>query len=105
MSHGLDSVRKAARERKQERFTSLLHHLKIALPRDSFSLSSVKLRQGCESGREDWPADLHVRVHRGTYRAKPLRRVFILKADGRQGPLGIAWSLLSKDDKTTAANA
>jgi RNA-directed DNA polymerase len=27
MSQGLDGVRKAARERKQERFTSLLHHL------------------------------------------------------------------------------
>ena len=27
MSQGLDGVRKAARERKQERFTALLHHL------------------------------------------------------------------------------
>src|ERR1035441_6041991 len=36
MSQGLDGVRKAAKERKQERFTSLLHHLSVDLLRDSF---------------------------------------------------------------------
>jgi hypothetical protein len=34
--------------------------------------------------------DLHSRVHRGAYRAKPSRRVFIPKADERQHPLGVA---------------
>ncbi len=34
--------------------------------------------------------DLHARVHRGAYRAKPSRRVYIPKADGQQRPLGIA---------------
>jgi RNA-directed DNA polymerase len=34
--------------------------------------------------------DLHARVHRGAYRARPSRRVFISKADGRQRPLGVA---------------
>src|SRR6266852_5714237 len=34
MSHGLDGVRQAARERKQERFTALLHHLTVDLLRD-----------------------------------------------------------------------
>src|SRR4030088_1894977 len=34
--------------------------------------------------------DLHVRVHRGTYRALPSRRVFIPKPDGRQRPIAIA---------------
>ncbi|AKF87013.1 hypothetical protein MFUL124B02_36370 [Myxococcus fulvus 124B02] len=34
--------------------------------------------------------DLHARLHRGAYRAKPSRRTYIPKADGRQRPLGIA---------------
>src|ERR1700679_2907216 len=36
MSQGLDGMRKAAREKKQERFTSLLHDVNTALLRDSF---------------------------------------------------------------------
>ncbi len=35
-------------------------------------------------------ADLHDRIHRGAYRAKPCRRSWIPKPDGRQRPLGIA---------------
>ncbi|HEX8798771.1 MAG TPA: group II intron reverse transcriptase/maturase, partial [Terriglobales bacterium] len=35
-------------------------------------------------------SDLHGRIHRAAYRAKPSRRVWIPKSDGRQGPLGIA---------------
>jgi RNA-directed DNA polymerase len=41
-------------------------------------------------GLEDRLRDLHGRIHRGAYRAKPSRRVWIPKADGRQRPLGIA---------------
>jgi len=36
LSQGLRGVRQAAKEKKQERFTSLLHHLNIGLLRDSF---------------------------------------------------------------------
>ena len=46
--------------------------------------------QEYETGLEDRLVDLHRRVHRGAYRAKPSRRVYIPKADGRQRPLGIA---------------
>ncbi len=98
MSQGLDGVRKAAKERKQERFTALLHHLNVDLLRDSFYALQRKASPGVdgvtwqeyETGLEDRLVDLHSRVHRGTYRAKPSRRVFIPKADGRQHPLGIA---------------
>jgi len=34
MSQGLDGVRKAAKENRQERFTALLHHLSIELLRE-----------------------------------------------------------------------
>ena len=46
--------------------------------------------QDYESGLEDHLQDLHTRVHRGRYRALPVRRRFIPKPDGRQRPLGIA---------------
>jgi RNA-directed DNA polymerase len=91
MSQGLDGVRKAAKERKQERFTALLHHLNIDLLRDSFYALQRKASPGVdgvtwqeyETGLEDRLVDLHSRVHRRAYRAKPSRRVFIPKADGR----------------------
>lgn len=98
MSQGLDGVRKAAREKKQERFTSLLHHLTMSLLRDSFyalkrgaspGIDGVRWQE-YESGLEDRLADLYSRVHRGTYRAQPSRRVYIPKADGLQRPLGVA---------------
>jgi RNA-directed DNA polymerase len=98
MSLGLDGVRKAAKERKQERFTALLHHLTVELLRDSFYALQRKASPGIdgvtwaeyETGLEERLVDLHSRVHRGAYRAKPSRRVYIPKADGRQRPLGIA---------------
>ena len=43
-----------------------------------------------EQGVEDRLRDLHDRVHREAYRAQPSRRVYILKDDGRQRPLGVA---------------
>jgi RNA-directed DNA polymerase len=98
MSQGLDGVRRAARQRKQERFTALLHHLSVDLLRESFYALQREASPGIdgvrwqeyEIGLEDRLIDLHSRVHRGVYRAKPSRRVFIPKADGRQRPLGVA---------------
>ncbi len=43
-----------------------------------------------KTGLEDRLIDLHGRVHRGAYRAKPSRRVYIEKADGRQRPFAVA---------------
>src|SRR6201997_2607704 len=98
MSQGLDGVRRAASVRKQERFTALLHHLNVALLRESFYALKRQASPGVdgltwqeyETGLGDRINDLHRRVHRGAYRARPSRRVYIPKADGRQRPLGIA---------------
>jgi hypothetical protein len=97
VSQGLAGVRNAARERKQEKFTALLHHLSIELRRESFYALQRHAAPGVdrviwqeyETGLEERLADLHRRVHRGTYRAHPSRRVYIPKPDGRQRPLGI----------------
>ena len=98
VSQGLRAVRQAAKERRQERFTALLHHLKVDLLRDSFYALKRQAAPGVdgvtwkeyETGLEGRLADLHSRVHGGAYRAQPSRRVYIPKADGRQRPLGIA---------------
>jgi RNA-directed DNA polymerase len=95
MSQGLRGVRQAASERKQERFTALLHHLSVRLLRDSFYALKRQASPGVdgvtwqeyEAGLEGRLIDLHSRVHRGAYQARPARRVYIPKADGRQGPL------------------
>ena len=98
VSQGLIGVRQAAKERKQERFTALLHHVSVGLLRDSFYALQRQASPGVdgvtwkeyETGLADRIADLHSRVHRGAYQAQPSRRVYIPKADGRQRPLGIA---------------
>src|SRR5262245_7099190 len=98
VSQGLSGVREAAKARKQERFTALLHHVTIDLLRDSFYALKRKAAPGVdgvtwqeyETGLEGRLVDLHSRVHRGAYRAQPSRRVYIPKADGRQRPLGVA---------------
>jgi hypothetical protein len=98
VSQGLAGVRKAARERKEMKFTALLHHMTVALLRESFYALKRKAAPGVdgvtwqeyETGLEDRLADLHSRVHRGAYRAQPSRRVYIPKPDGRQRPLGVA---------------
>src|SRR5713226_1235266 len=98
VSQGLAGVRKAARERKGMQFTALLHHLTVGLLRESFYALKRKAAPGLdgvtweeyEPELEGRMIDLHSRIHRGAYRAQPSRRVYILKPDGRQRPLGVA---------------
>jgi hypothetical protein len=97
VSQALERVRQAARDRKKERFTALLHHVNL----DLLWLSFYALKRDAAPGVdgvtwEDYEADLqsnlvdlHDRVHRGAYRALPSRRKYIPKPDGRQRPLGI----------------
>jgi RNA-directed DNA polymerase len=94
----LHGVRKAARKDKRTRFTALLHHVTVGLLRDSYFALKRDAAPGIdgvtwkeyETGLDEKLADLHNRIHRGTYRAQPSKRAYIPKADGRQRPLGIA---------------
>ena len=97
MSQALDRVRKAARQRKKEKFTALLHHISIdsgggllALKRKAAPGVDGVTWQEYEADLERRLIDLHGRIHRGAYRPQPSRRTYIPKADGRQRPLAIA---------------
>ena len=98
VSQGLAGVRKAAKEQQERKFTALLHHLTVDRLRESFYALQRKAAPGVdgvtgqeyETGLEGRLIDLHGRVHRGAYRARPSRRVYIPKVDGRQRPLGVA---------------
>lgn len=96
---GLERVRQAAKARKKERFTALLHHVTVELLRESFYALKRKAAPGVdgltwqdyEAELEDNLQDLHARVQREAYRALPVRRRFIPKpGSSKQRPLGIA---------------
>src|SRR6266576_2395457 len=98
VSQALERIRRVAKERKKEKFTSLLHHISIDLLDEAFfelkeeaapgvdGLTWTEYEQNLDRNIED----LHARVHRGAYRALPSRRVYIPKPDGRQRPLAVA---------------
>jgi RNA-directed DNA polymerase len=94
----LDRVRQKARRNKKERFTALLHHVDVDRLRDAYRAINPKAVPGVdELTWEDYGqdlegnlADLHRRLQSGSYRAKPTRRAYIPKPDGRSRPLGIA---------------
>src|SRR5271157_4440300 len=94
----LDRVRQAARRDKGARFTALLHHVSLERLVMAYWDLSPKASPGVDGVTwEDYGRDLvanlrdlHDRVHSGRYRARPSRRAYIPKADGRQRPLGIA---------------
>jgi group II intron reverse transcriptase/maturase len=97
-SRGLVGVRATARKSRHLKFTALLHHINEDQLQTSFYSLKKEAAVGVdrmtwheyETGLEDRIADLHGRIHRGAYRAKPSKRVYIEKADGRKRPLGIA---------------
>jgi RNA-directed DNA polymerase len=95
---GLDRVREVARRDKDARFTALLHHVGLDRLRAAYWAIRPQAAPGVDG--VTWAAygqvleanlqDLHERVHSGAYRARPSRRAYIPKADGRLRPLGIA---------------
>jgi len=96
--NGLDRIREAAVREKDLRFTNLMHHITFDLLRQGY----YALKRGAAAGVDEvtWYkygeqletrlSDLHSRVQSGRYRAKPSKRVWLLKPDGRQRPIGIA---------------
>lgn len=94
----LEGVRQIAKRDKDVKFTALFHHITIERLRLAFMETNRKAATGVdevtwaqyEVNLEANLLDLHQRLQRGAYRAKPSRRVYIPKADGRQRPLGVA---------------
>src|SRR5712691_11949768 len=95
---GLDRVREVTRRDKEARFTALLHHVSLERLVMAYWALSPKAAPGVDGVTwqdygQDLVAnlrDLHERVHSGRYRARPSRRAYIPKADGRLRPPGIA---------------
>ncbi len=94
----LDRVRRVAEQDKDARFAALLHHVTVDRLRAAYRALSPKAAAGVDG--VTWQIygqqleanlhDLHGRLQRGAFRAKPSRRSYIPKADGGQRPLGIA---------------
>jgi RNA-directed DNA polymerase len=100
VSQALGRVRPAAKQRKKERFTSLLHHVDPAMLRTAFYALKRDAAPGVDGMTgETYEQDLdrriqtlHARVQAGTYRdrALPSRRSYIAKEDGSKRPLAVA---------------
>jgi RNA-directed DNA polymerase len=96
--NALGRIRQAAVRDKRVKFTSLMHHIyNLSVLREAFyglkrdaaaGVDGATWRQ-YEEELESNLANLSGRLRRGAYRAKPVRRVFISKEDGRQRPLGV----------------
>lgn len=98
MQSALERVRKAAREDREQRFTALLHHVySTDTLREAYFRLDRKAAPGVDGvtwqeygeDLESRLQDLSARLKRGAYRARPVRRVYIPKADGRERPIGV----------------
>jgi RNA-directed DNA polymerase len=98
VSQALERIRQAARQRKEEKFTALMHHISTDLLCEAFYELKEQAAPGVDGLTwKDYEADLerkleelHARVQRGAYRAQPSRRVYIPKPDGRERPIAVA---------------
>jgi RNA-directed DNA polymerase len=94
----LARVRLAAARDRRVRFTALLHHI---YDLNNLQAAYLALKREAAAGvdGETWRhygerlaenlRDLADRLKCGAYRAKPVRRVYIAKADGQRRPLGV----------------
>ncbi len=94
----LERVRQAAKQDRKQRFTALLHHVYDAEQLRA-AYFAVKRHAAAGIDGETWQhygmaleanlQDLSERLKREAYRAKPVRRAYMPKADGQQRPLGV----------------
>jgi RNA-directed DNA polymerase len=94
----LERIREAARRDRKQRLTALLHHVYdvhrlrsayLALKRDAAAGVDGVTWQQYGKDLEANLQDLAGRLQRGAYRARPVRRAYIPKTDGRRRPLGV----------------
>jgi RNA-directed DNA polymerase len=98
VQNALGRVRQVAVRERKLKFTSLMHHIASV---DTLREAYFSLKRDAASGVDGmtWKhygedleaclADLAARLKRGAYRAKPVKRTYIPKADGKQRPLGV----------------
>ena len=91
-------IHQKAKVDKKMKFTTLMHHIYNI---DTLRLSYLEIKRNAAPGvdQETWKSygkdleenlqDLAERLKCGAYRAKPVRRVYIPKADGKLRPLGV----------------
>lgn len=97
-SPGLERVREAARRDSKQQFTGLMHHITVDLLREAYLKLNPQAAAGVDEVTwkdygerlEERLIALHNLVQSGRYRAKPSKRIYIPKADGRKRPIGIA---------------
>ncbi len=98
MQQAAARIRQAVKRKPKDKLTALLHHVTPLTLREAFFQLKKTSAAGVDgvtweqykAGLDDHLIDLHHRIHRGSYRARPSRRVEIPKADGGTRPLGIA---------------
>src|SRR5438477_8892129 len=93
-----ERIRRAAGREKGGKLTSLLHHIySVDTLREAYDrlereaspgVDGITWRQYGEE-LETNLQDLSGRLARGAYRASPVQRVYVPKADGRQRPIGV----------------
>jgi len=98
LQQALDRVREVAVREKKEKFNTLWHHVYNV---DRLREAYLSLKRASAPGMDGttWQAygedleanllDLSVRLKQGSYQAKPVLRVYIPKADGKQRPVGM----------------
>ena len=94
----LERVRRAARKDRKQKFTALFHHVHdverlraayFAIKRDASPGIDGETWRHYGENLEGNLVDLAARLKRGAYRAKPVKRAYIPKADGRERPIGV----------------